>query len=211
VQEQERLSLREAADALGVYEVTARRWVKSGKLKAYQPGRKYLIPRSAIDALLESESGKVHAPSSQEKLFNNGVLEEVRRGATLRSQINFVNNLADYVEQEVEEREQELKSKTSLNRKIKRNTNANWALAMMHVAAELSIAFVEDPNMKDLAYDTGEVVELYRAHRRLDTAIEPTRVWFGNEEPTNVSEIEAYRRTRQARDQMMERRRSAGA
>jgi excisionase family DNA binding protein len=79
VQEEERLSLREAADALGVSEVTARRWVKSGKLKAYQPGRKYLIPRSAIDELLESESGKVQAPSSQEKLFNNGILEEERR------------------------------------------------------------------------------------------------------------------------------------
>lgn len=79
MQEQERLSLREAADALGVSEVTARRWVKSGKLKAYQPGRKYLIPRGAIDELLESESGKVQAPSSQEKLFNNGVLEEERR------------------------------------------------------------------------------------------------------------------------------------
>lgn len=79
MQEQERLSLREAADALGVSEVTARRWVKSGKLKAYQPGRKYLIPRSAIDELLESESGKVQVPSSQEKLFNNGILEEERR------------------------------------------------------------------------------------------------------------------------------------
>jgi excisionase family DNA binding protein len=81
VQEEERLSLREAADALGVSEVTARRWVKSGKLRAYQPGRKYLIPRGAIDELLESESGKVQAPSSQEKLFNNGVLEEEQRAA----------------------------------------------------------------------------------------------------------------------------------
>ena len=35
LQEEERLSLREAADALGVSEVTARRWIKSGKLKAH--------------------------------------------------------------------------------------------------------------------------------------------------------------------------------
>lgn len=50
---EERVSLREAADALGISEVSARRWVKSGKLKAYKPGQKYLIPASAIEELLE--------------------------------------------------------------------------------------------------------------------------------------------------------------
>jgi excisionase family DNA binding protein len=64
LEEEERLSLREAADALGVSEVTARRWIKSSKLKAYQPGRKYLIPRSAIDELLERESPKATAAPS---------------------------------------------------------------------------------------------------------------------------------------------------
>ena len=64
LEQENRLSLREAADALGISEVTARRWVKSGKLKAYQPGRKYLIPRGAVDELLESDSGKPHAPRS---------------------------------------------------------------------------------------------------------------------------------------------------
>ena len=50
---EDRLSLRGAADALGISEVTARRWVKSGKLKAQQPGRKYLIPASAVEELLK--------------------------------------------------------------------------------------------------------------------------------------------------------------
>ncbi len=50
---EERLSLRGAADALGISEVTARRWVKSGKLKAQQPGRKFQIPASAVDELLK--------------------------------------------------------------------------------------------------------------------------------------------------------------
>jgi excisionase family DNA binding protein len=63
---EERLSLREAADALGVSEVTARRWVKAGKLKAHQPGRKYLIPSSAVDDLLRSDSGKGGRRSSPE-------------------------------------------------------------------------------------------------------------------------------------------------
>jgi excisionase family DNA binding protein len=62
----ERLSLREAADALGISEVTARRWVRSGKLKAYQPGRKYQIPASAVEELLEeeAEAPKAKAPPS---------------------------------------------------------------------------------------------------------------------------------------------------
>jgi excisionase family DNA binding protein len=50
---EERLSLRDAADELGISEVTARRWIKTGKLKAYKPGLKYLIPTSAVEELLE--------------------------------------------------------------------------------------------------------------------------------------------------------------
>lgn len=59
MQEEERLNLREAADALGISEVTARRWVHSGKLRASKPGLKYLIPRSAVDDLLGVVSPKV--------------------------------------------------------------------------------------------------------------------------------------------------------
>lgn len=60
---EERLSLQEAADALGVSEQTARRWVKSGKLKAYKPGLRYLIPASAVEELLEgAEAPKVLLP-----------------------------------------------------------------------------------------------------------------------------------------------------
>jgi excisionase family DNA binding protein len=51
---EERLSLRDAADQLGVSEVTARRWIKTGKLQAYKPGLKYLIPTSAVEGLLKS-------------------------------------------------------------------------------------------------------------------------------------------------------------
>jgi excisionase family DNA binding protein len=60
---EERISLQEAADALGISEQTARRWVKSRKLKAYKPGLRYLIPASAIEELLEgAEAPKVLLP-----------------------------------------------------------------------------------------------------------------------------------------------------
>jgi excisionase family DNA binding protein len=56
MQKQEWLTLREAADALGISEVSARRWVKSGKLAAAQPGRKYLIPASAVEEMLNPKA-----------------------------------------------------------------------------------------------------------------------------------------------------------
>jgi excisionase family DNA binding protein len=64
---EERLSLQDAAEVLGISEQTARRWVKTGKLKAYKPGLRYLIPASAISELLEGASDpKVTAlPSSK--------------------------------------------------------------------------------------------------------------------------------------------------
>jgi excisionase family DNA binding protein len=61
---EERLSLQDAAEALGISEQTARRWVKTGKLKAYKPGLRYLIPASAISELLEVES----APKASSRL-----------------------------------------------------------------------------------------------------------------------------------------------
>ncbi len=56
MQKQEWLTLRQAADALGISEVSARRWVKSGKLAAAQPGRKYLIPASAVEEMLSPKA-----------------------------------------------------------------------------------------------------------------------------------------------------------
>ncbi len=51
--EERHLSLNEVTQLLGKNERTIRRWVKSGKLKAYKPGRDYLIPESAVRELIE--------------------------------------------------------------------------------------------------------------------------------------------------------------
>lgn len=51
--EERQLSLSEVAQLLEKSERTIRRWVKAGKLKAYKPGRDYLIPESAIRELIE--------------------------------------------------------------------------------------------------------------------------------------------------------------
>jgi excisionase family DNA binding protein len=79
--EERYLSLSEAADTLNISERTAYRWIKSGKLRAYKPGRDYWIPESAIREVVEESEvrPKLQAPSSQEKLFNNGVPDKDRR------------------------------------------------------------------------------------------------------------------------------------
>src|SRR5215204_2689195 len=74
--EERHWSLSEVAGLMGVSERTVRRWIKSGKLRAYKPGRDYRIPESALRQFVEQSeiSPKALAPPS---LFNG--LEEERR------------------------------------------------------------------------------------------------------------------------------------
>jgi excisionase family DNA binding protein len=61
--EEEFFSLRDVADRLKVSEQTVRRWVKSGRLKAYKPGLEYRIQASDLQGFLESRTPKAEAPS----------------------------------------------------------------------------------------------------------------------------------------------------
>ena len=62
--EERYLSLAEAREVLGKTDRTLYRWIKSGKLKAYKPGRDYEIPESAIREMRERSEvyPKVQAP-----------------------------------------------------------------------------------------------------------------------------------------------------
>ncbi|MBA3702890.1 MAG: helix-turn-helix domain-containing protein [Rubrobacteraceae bacterium] len=81
--EEHYLSLSEAAGALGISERTAHRWIKSGKLRSYKPGRDHKIPESAIIEAIEAGEvrPKAQAPPSPEQPSFNGLLEEERREA----------------------------------------------------------------------------------------------------------------------------------
>jgi excisionase family DNA binding protein len=89
--EDRHLSLTEVAGLMGVSERTVRRWIKSGKLRAYKPGRDYRIPESAVREFVEESevSPKGIAPPSLQRSFN-GLLEEERRSKYLRSWRAFV-------------------------------------------------------------------------------------------------------------------------
>jgi excisionase family DNA binding protein len=81
---------------MGVSERTVRRWIKSGKLRAYKPGRDYRIPESAVRELVEDSeiSPKAGRRSSLEPSLFNG-LEDERREATYQAWLDFVNRYAD--------------------------------------------------------------------------------------------------------------------
>lgn len=74
--EERHLSLGEVAELLDKSERTVRRWIKSGKLKAFKPGRDYLIPESAIRELIERS--EVY-PKAQAPLFPQEHVEDTRR------------------------------------------------------------------------------------------------------------------------------------
>jgi excisionase family DNA binding protein len=78
--EERQLSLSEAAGALNISERTAYRWIKSGKLRAYKPGRDYWIPESAIKEVVEESKVLPKAPSrsSLEPSLFNGLDDERR-------------------------------------------------------------------------------------------------------------------------------------
>ena len=62
--EERHLSLSEVAGAMGVSERTVHRWIKSGKLKSYKPGRDHRIPESSLRAFIEES--EVVAPKNRE-------------------------------------------------------------------------------------------------------------------------------------------------
>jgi excisionase family DNA binding protein len=76
--EERHLSLSEAADALNISERTAYRWIKSGKLLAFKPGRDYWIPESAVRDVVEESRirPKVESRSPSEPSLFNGLEEE---------------------------------------------------------------------------------------------------------------------------------------
>jgi excisionase family DNA binding protein len=88
------LTLKEARAELGVSERTIHRWIKSGKLKSYKPGRDHRIPESAIREVIEESEvyPKAEAPPSQDRLFKNGSEE---RG--VNPAIRESKHIKDYV------------------------------------------------------------------------------------------------------------------
>jgi excisionase family DNA binding protein len=79
--EERYLSLAEAREVLGKTDRTLYRWIKSGKLKAYKPGRDYEIPESAIQEMRERSEvyPKAGSPLSAERALAIANPDDFRR------------------------------------------------------------------------------------------------------------------------------------
>lgn len=53
MEEEKYYTIEEVAEMLKVVYMTVYRWIKQGKLKAYRVGKKYMIKKSEIEALIE--------------------------------------------------------------------------------------------------------------------------------------------------------------
>lgn len=69
------------AEELGVDVQTVRRWIQSGKLRAFKPGKEYRVREADLEEFLAAREvrPKAPAPPSQRSLFNG--FEEERREA----------------------------------------------------------------------------------------------------------------------------------
>jgi excisionase family DNA binding protein len=100
--EERYLSLSEATRALGISERTAYRWINSGKLRAYKPGRDYRIPESAIREAVEGSKVRPKAPAPPSSIQPplNGFEEERRSEASPTvGEIAAIRRWLSYLEQ----------------------------------------------------------------------------------------------------------------
>jgi excisionase family DNA binding protein len=89
------------AEELGVDVQTVRRWIQSGKLRAFKPGKEYRVREADLEEFLAAREvrPKEAAPSPLEPSLLNG-LDEDRRLRYLRPWRTFVHGLAGRWEKE---------------------------------------------------------------------------------------------------------------
>ena len=79
----EMLTAEDVAERMGVSVYTVWRWVKSGQLRAYKPGKQYRIRQSDLEEFLRAREVRPKAPgrSPFEPSFNDVLAAERREGA----------------------------------------------------------------------------------------------------------------------------------
>jgi excisionase family DNA binding protein len=77
---EEFLSPEEVGDRLGVSVYTVRRWIKTGQLRAFRPGKEYRIQESDLGEFLRAREVRPKVPgrSPSEPSFNDVLAEEER-------------------------------------------------------------------------------------------------------------------------------------
>jgi excisionase family DNA binding protein len=100
---EEFLSPEEVGDRLGVSVHTVRRWIKTGNLRAFKPGKEYRVRRADLEEFLLAREVRPKAPRrspSELSLFNG--LEEERREAVYGPWLDFVERYVERWESRID-------------------------------------------------------------------------------------------------------------
>jgi excisionase family DNA binding protein len=99
---EEFLSPEEVGDRLGVSVYTVRRWVKTGQLRAFKPGKEYRVRESDLEEFLAAREvrPKAEAPLEEGQPSFYDALADERRLGYLRAWRAFVYNLLQRWEQD---------------------------------------------------------------------------------------------------------------
>ena len=82
---------------------TVRRWIQSGRLRAFKPGKEYRVREADLEEFLAAREVRPKAAASPEQQLSlNGLLEE-RRLHYLKPWAGYVTTLATNVEGEIEQ------------------------------------------------------------------------------------------------------------
>jgi excisionase family DNA binding protein len=90
------------ADELGVDAQTVRRWIHSGKLRAFKPGKEYRVREVDLEEFLAAREVRPKAPASSQPSFN-GLLEEERHEYPYPWMAGALARVVDYWTRHVQE------------------------------------------------------------------------------------------------------------
>jgi excisionase family DNA binding protein len=89
------------ADELGVDVQTVRRWIQSGRLRAFKPGKEYRVRETDLEEFLAAREVRPKAvtPPSQRSLFNGGEEERRSKASPTAGEISAIRRWLSYLEQ----------------------------------------------------------------------------------------------------------------
>ena len=95
---EEFLSPEEVGERLGVSVYTVRRWIKTGHLRAFKPGKEYRVQASDLEEFIRAREVRPKVPSGSplEPSFND-VLAEERRTRYQHSWRDYITQQADRI------------------------------------------------------------------------------------------------------------------
>jgi excisionase family DNA binding protein len=101
---EEFLSPEEVGERLGVSVYTVRRWIKTGQLRAFRPGKEYRIQESDLEEFLRAREVRPKAPrrSPSEPSFND-VLAEERRSVAVDGMVGLLERWHAWRQAEVQD------------------------------------------------------------------------------------------------------------